>query len=86
VSETAKPTTDDAQQLADVVRDVLAELVGADGGTIEWVGLRDGVAEVRLGGACAGCPGQSFTVRTVVLPALRAVDPTIKSVRIRPAL
>lgn len=81
--------TDDEKQsptharLAEVVRDVLGPLVAVDGGSIEWLGLRDGVAEVQFGGACAGCPGQTFTTRAVVLPALRVVDPTIQRVVVK---
>lgn len=69
-------------RLAEVVRTILGPLVVADGGEIALVGVRDGVAEITLGGACAGCPGQSFTTRDVVLPALKAVDPSIVSVKV----
>jgi Fe-S cluster biogenesis protein NfuA len=70
-------------RLEAVVRDVLAPLVAVDRGLISWLGVREGVAEIELGGACAGCPGQHFTAQGVVLPALRAVDPAIKSVKIK---
>ena len=70
-------------RLADLVREVLAPLVAVDRGEIEWVGVVDGVAEIRLGGACAGCPGQSFTLNAVILPALRAVDPSLSGIRVR---
>lgn len=72
----------EAQALRDVITEVLAPLVEADEGTLELVG-RDGAAvEVRLGGACRGCPGQSYTVRDVLLPALQRVDPSVESVRV----
>ena len=35
----------------------------ADGGDIELVGVEDGVVQVRLCGACAGCPGAKLTLR-----------------------
>jgi Fe-S cluster biogenesis protein NfuA len=85
--------TDDNHQLDGVrnkleqlVRDVLAPMVAIDGGTVEWVGLENGIAEIRLGGACAGCPGQHYTAQSVMLPALRAADPSVRSVRIKPML
>jgi Fe-S cluster biogenesis protein NfuA len=39
------------------------------------------VVEVRFGGACRGCPGQAYTLKGVVLPALQATDPTVRDVR-----
>ncbi len=69
-------------KLAEVVKDVLAPLVAVDGGEIELVSVVDGVAEITFRGACAGCPGQAFTTREVVLPALQAVDPGIVSVKV----
>lgn len=72
----------EAQALRDVVNDVLAPLVEADEGKLELVGRQGGVIEVRLGGACRGCPGQSYTVRDVLLPAFQRVDPSIESVRV----
>ncbi len=67
--------------LADLVRDVLTPMIAVDKGQIEWVGVEGDVAEIRLGGACAGCPGQPTTVSQVVLPLLRALNPSIRSVR-----
>jgi Fe-S cluster biogenesis protein NfuA len=61
-------------------------MVAADRGEIEWVGMDRGFAEIRLTGACSGCPGQQFTASSVVLPALRSVDPSIKGVRVKPAV
>lgn len=61
-------------------------MVARDRGEIEWVGLDGDVAEVILRGACVGCPGQAYTINEVVLPALRAVDPTIVRIRVRSQL
>ena len=73
-------------RLVAVVRDVLAPMVAVDGGSIELIDVRDGIAEIALGGACAGCPGQAFTSREVVLPALQTVDPGIVAVKVSVAL
>ncbi len=69
--------------LAGIVQDVIGPLVARDLGEIEWLGVVDGIAEVSLRGACAGCPGQSYTLNDVILPALRAADASIRSVRAR---
>lgn len=63
---------------------VLAPLIAVDGGALTLVGRRDDVVEVRLTGACRGCPGQSFTLKGVVLPALQAADPSVRDVRAVP--
>ena len=48
------------------VAQVLAEQVGPalamDGTAIEVVDVSDGVAQVRLGGVCSGCPSTIMTV------------------------
>ena len=85
MSETGSDTKERTAEIVTVVRDVLAPMIAADGGTIEWIGVVNGTAEVRLGGACAGCPGQPFTAHAVILPALRCVDPTITRVAIKSA-
>ena len=38
---------------------------------MELVSVRDGVVQVRFGGAYRGCPSVSYTVSGFVLPALR---------------
>lgn len=73
---------DTARQLHAHVAEVLAPLVALDGGRLEWVGLSDDVAALRLSGACRGCPGQRTTLEEVVLPSLRAVFPALKGVRV----
>jgi Fe-S cluster biogenesis protein NfuA len=75
-----------SDRVVEVVRAVLAPLIEIDGGEIELLAVKDGVAEITLRGACAGCPGQSFTAREIVLPALRAADPRIVSVKVTVAV
>jgi len=64
------------------VETVLAPLVARDGGRLGWVGLRHEVAEITLGGACRGCPGQRTTLDEVLLPSLRALHPPLQGVRV----
>ena len=55
-------------ELKDRVAQVLAEEIGPaldlDGAAIEVVGVDGGVVQVRLTGACAGCPS---TVMTLIM-------------------
>ena len=54
-----------------MLRDVLSPLFAAEGGTVELVSVRDGLVQLRFGGAYRGCPSVAFTVSSFVLPALR---------------
>jgi Fe-S cluster biogenesis protein NfuA len=74
----------DHRALRALIESVLAPLVAKDGGRLQWVRRVDGVVEVSLGGACLGCPAQRDTADAVLLPAMRAVDPTVSSVRVVP--
>ncbi len=68
----------------------LAELVVAGagpyaashGGRIELVDVADDVVSVRLGGACHGCPAQSFTVHRRLEADLRHGAPWLREVRV----
>jgi Fe-S cluster biogenesis protein NfuA len=52
-----------------------------DGGDIEFVGVTDAdVVQVRLRGACAGCPGAVMTLRMGVERIIKERVPSIKSV------
>ena len=58
------------------------------GGRIELVSVQDDVVSVKLGGACHGCPAQSFTVHRRLEADLRQGAPWLREVRVvdrRPA-
>ena len=53
----------------------------ADGGDIELVGItEDNIVQVRLKGACSGCPGAAMTLKMGVERVLKENIPEIKSV------
>jgi len=53
----------------------------ADGGDIEFLGItEDNVVQVRLQGACAGCPGAAMTLKMGVERIVKERVPEIKSV------
>lgn len=64
------------EQVIDRIRPVLQ----ADGGNIELVDVVDGVVQVRLKGACAGCPGAQMTLKMGVEKALKEEIPEVKTV------
>ncbi len=52
----------------------------ADGGDIEFVDVVDGVVQVRLQGACAGCPMSQLTLTSGVERHLKNVVPGVERV------
>ncbi|MDR2728419.1 MAG: NifU family protein [Chitinispirillales bacterium] len=53
----------------------------ADGGDIELVGItEDNIVQVRLRGACAGCPGAAMTLKMGVERVIKERVPQIKGV------
>jgi Fe-S cluster biogenesis protein NfuA len=57
----------------------LAPLVASHGGELELVGYRDGVLELRLRGACRGCPSSELTLRALLESRLRAALPGLRA-------
>lgn len=68
--------------LKERVVQALAEVVGPalelDGTAIEVLDVSAGVARVRLGGVCAGCPSSVMTVVMGIEQELRRVVPEIE--------
>jgi Fe-S cluster biogenesis protein NfuA len=84
-STSARDTTGAADRaIAREVAAVLAELrpaLQSDGGDIELVDVgADGVVQVRLLGACIGCPSSTDTLKLGVEDTLRDRLPQIKEV------
>ena len=52
----------------------------ADGGDVEFVDVVDGVVQVRLKGACAGCPMSQMTLKQGIERFLKQEVPEVKSV------
>jgi Fe-S cluster biogenesis protein NfuA len=50
------------QRLRRVLVEEIAPTLHLDGDAIEVLEVRDGVARLRLGGVCAGCPATTMSV------------------------
>ena len=62
------------------VIDSFRPYIQADGGDIEFIGIEDGIAQVRLRGACSGCPHAAITLQMGIERHLRERVPEIKGV------
>jgi len=52
----------------------------ADGGDVEFVSFEDGIVNVRLQGACAGCPMSQMTLKNGIERIIKAEVPEVKAV------
>lgn len=74
-------TTELYKQVEEVLNKIKPYLE-AHGGSVDLVGVSDdGVVEVRLQGACRGCPMSEMTLRLGIEQVLRESIPEIKEVR-----
>jgi Fe-S cluster biogenesis protein NfuA len=74
LAETTLPTRSAVESILDRIRPVLQ----ADGGDVELVDMAGWLAQVRLTGACAGCPTSHMTVQMGIEAALRRLDPNLR--------
>jgi Fe-S cluster biogenesis protein NfuA len=74
--------------LRDRVAKVLAEEVGPalemDGTLLEVLDVTDGVARVRLGGVCGGCPSSIMAVVNGIEQELRKRIPEVECIEALP--
>ena len=54
--------------------------VAMDGGEITFAGYRDGIVEVYLQGACAGCPSSTITLKMGIESRLKEEIPEVREV------
>ncbi len=64
------------------VINLIRPAVQSDGGDLELVRITpDGVVEIRLHGACVGCPSSSMTLQVGIERNLKAHVPEVRAVR-----
>jgi Fe-S cluster biogenesis protein NfuA/nitrite reductase/ring-hydroxylating ferredoxin subunit len=64
------------QRALDRVRPYL----GSHAGGVEYLGVRDGVARLRLEGSCHGCPSSTVTVQLAITGAVQDAAPEVSDV------
>jgi Fe-S cluster biogenesis protein NfuA len=68
------------KERVEAVLDRLRPAIAMDGGAVELLEIKDGVATVRLVGACAGCPMSTMTLKRGIEERIRAAVPEITRV------
>ena len=74
----AKTIKEQVEQCIEEVRPQLQ----ADGGDIELVDVKNGVAKVKLKGACNGCPMSAMTLQYGVINCIKKQVPEIEKVEV----
>lgn len=69
-------TKEEVQSALEQIRPALQ----ADGGDVELVDIEDGMAKVRLTGACGGCPMSQMTLKNGIERVLKENIPSLKGV------
>ncbi|MCQ2595929.1 MAG: NifU family protein [Treponemataceae bacterium] len=73
-----------AEELEAKVKEGLEQMrpqLQADGGDLEYVGMRDGsVVQVKLTGACGGCPMATMTLKMGIERFLKDTIPEVTEV------
>lgn len=62
-------------EIARVVREVLAPLVQADGGELYLVSVDDSGVSLHLAGRFSGCPGNTLARRRILEPLIASAVP-----------
>ena len=62
----------------------IAPALALDDNAIEVLGVADGIAQVRLTGACAGCPATIMTIITSLEDQLRKSVPEVEVLEVVP--
>ncbi len=72
------------EQVEQVIRSRIAPDLNLDGAAIEVLEVADGVARVRLHGACSSCPATLWTILHGIETELRVHIPAIEYLEASP--
>ncbi len=67
-------------QRVDRALDQIRPAIRMDGGEVELIDVEEGIARVRMMGACGGCPMSTMTLKMGIERAIRQQVPEIKAV------
>lgn len=73
-------TDENLFQRVDKALDMIRPAIRMDGGEVELIDVEDGIARVRMMGACGGCPMSTMTLKMGIERAIRQAVPEVKAV------
>jgi Fe-S cluster biogenesis protein NfuA len=71
-------------RVGQILKEEIAPALHLDAGAIEVVSIEDGVAQVRLGAACGGCPSTIMSVIMGIEQELRQRVPEVEYLEAMP--
>jgi Fe-S cluster biogenesis protein NfuA len=81
MADTPNQNEESVKQRVAAVVETIRPMIQADGGDLELVDVtEDGVVQVRLHGACVGCPGAQMTLKMGVERNLKEKVPEVSEV------
>ena len=75
-----------SRQIRELLETRVQPAVAADGGHIEFVRFEDGIAYLRMQGACAGCPSSAITLKSGIENMLKHYVPEVVAVEAIPEM
>ncbi len=72
--------SDDLKERVEKSLDTIRPALMADGGNVELVDVEDGIAKVRLQGACGTCPSALMTLKQGIEVRVKEDVPEIQEV------
>jgi Fe-S cluster biogenesis protein NfuA len=68
------------ERVKQLIEEKIRPALRMDGGDIDFMGMDGNTVQVRLRGACHGCPSAAITLQMGVLRALKQEIPEIEAV------
>lgn len=64
---------------------ISAQLEATDGGSVEFISYDEGTLEIKMGGACGGCPFATQTLNNVITSTIQEYFPNVTEVKAQAA-
>lgn len=68
------------ERIKNLLDEQIRPMVAMDGGDIIFVNYQDGIVQLRMSGACGGCPSATATLKAGIEARLRHFIPEVESV------
>lgn len=72
---------DTVKLIKETIKTKVRPILVMDGGNIEFIDYKDGVVNVKLMGACNGCPLSSITLKNTVKSIIQETVPEVVDIQ-----